>query len=51
MTKTMTFYDNSRPEGGQILVTVYEDGTASLAWRQDIGDTWGIPSWAVVREW
>lgn len=47
--QTITFYDNSRLSGGQILVTVYDDGTASCAWRENVGDTWGVPSWGVIR--
>lgn len=46
-----TFPDNSRIGTGQILVTVYDDGSASIAFRDSVGDTWGVPTWAVGRQW
>ena len=49
--QTFTFPDNSRIGTGQILVTVYDDGTASIAFRDSVGDTWGPPTPNVVRSW
>ena len=38
---TLTFPDNSRI-GNQILVTVYDDGSASIAFRDSDGATWPL---------
>lgn len=47
--QTFTFPDDSRIGTGQILVTVYDDGKASIAFRPSVGATWGPPTWNVGR--
>jgi hypothetical protein len=41
---TYVFPDHKRGAFAQILVTVYDDNSATVAFRDSVGSTWGIPA-------